>query len=1296
MGVGGATFDFPGDMFQWTGGWLSGTGGTLINDGVINIDGGSGINKDGTLDNFGTVVQSGSSNFILHSDNEAPSVLQNEQGASYLIEGDAGISIGGVSEIDNAGVIRKTGGSGTSQLAVDGDLINTGTIEAKSGTISLVGTIPQISQGILTAGTWNALNGSSIVFPSGTTITSNQTSVSLDGVGAAITGIQNLSTNSGALSLTNGATFSTAANLSNTGSLAIGADSTVSVNGNFSQSTSASLAVGVGSSTSNSQYGQLAIAGAAALAGSINASTASGFAPAAGATYAIVTYSSETGGTSLSFAGVNSGALSIFQPVVGPTGITLNTVTSPANLVVQPFSVVANAVAGQNLTATYQVDNESTNAATGTWTDSVYLSTQPTLNSNSVLLGRVQQSGVAANGQYTQTVSAPIPGLAPDDYYVIVLADSRGLVPELNRANTELASSNPVEITVASLTLGSSMSGTIADGQDVFEQLTVPAGQDVAISAGLAALEAGELYVGYQTIPTTSTSLASSTSPTETTQQVVIPDAQAGTYYILLAGDTGSGAGEPFTLSAKTLPLQVTGASPSQAGNSGTTTLTIQGAEFTSGTSVSLELHGSGTAIAASQDTEQGSTTLFAQFNLSGAAPGVYDVVVTSGGQHATDPSAFTVTSSAAPGHISYNLSVPSISRPGRIAYLTLTYTNDGSSDALAPLFVVSVASNNATIGLPGQTSFTDSSVQILGIENSGPAGTLPPGYQGTIQIPYESTTLTQGASINFSLQVLTGDSTPMNWSSLETSLQPSYIPNAAWPAVFANLTASLGSTTAGYLAALDNEATYLSQLGEYTDDVQRLFGFAINSANDALTSGSIDSVTDASFPVPGAIPLEFDRQFNASISGRDTLGPFGMGWTDNWQISASADSQGNVTISDDGSLLYFAINSDGTYTPAPGEYGTLTLNAGAYQYVETDGTVIAFNPNGTLNYEQDTNGNRITAGYNSSGNLTSLTAANGSAITITYNAQGLISSITEPGNQTTTYTYDSSGQHLLTFTDVFGTTTYIYATGPTAADANALTSLTFADGTGIEWSYDARGRLATAGRLNGTGPEAETETYAYPAPGEYTVIDADGNTTATFNDDQGNLDETIDALGNITRYAYDDNDNLIKVVAPDGTATTYSYDANGNMVSETDPLGYTISFSYNQFAEPLTFTNQEGYVTSYQYDPDGNLAVQTNPDGTTQQYAYNPQGEVTSSTDPDRQTITYAYSIGNRLTARKTCPTVRQIPTRTTATATCAPPTAPAATGRSPTTARICRPRSSSQMARSPWSTVSTAILPN
>ncbi len=1236
IAVGGATFNFPGSFFQWTGGAINGAGGTLTNKGTINLAGSNEkvLYNDGTLDNFGLIIQTGTGNLGLHSDNQAPTILENEPGGSYLIESDSGVNnpSGGETEIDNSGLIQKTAGTGTTTILVNGRLSNTGTIEADSGNISLSATVAQISGNTLKAGTWNALHGSTLVFPGGTTITSNQGNITLDGNGAAVVARSGRTSNSGRLSLMNGASFSTAGDLSNTGSLTVGAASKLAVKGNYTQGANATLAVDIGGSAVSGQYGQLVITGSAALAGTVSTMFIDGFSPTAGDSYQIATFASETGGSSLAFAGLGSGAYSYIQPAVNATAIDLATTMSAADLSIEPFSVAANGTVGQSITIDYQVQNLSANAASGDWYDSFFLSTTTSLNVNALSIGNVEHSGgVTAQGSYTGTITATLPGVAPGQYYVIGEIDSKGLVPDVDRANDVAASSNPINVAIPSATLGESVSGTIDNGQDAFYQITVPAGQDLAIDASFAALQGGELYVGYQSVPTTSTYLASSTSATQITQQVVIPETQAGVYDILLHGDTGSTGGKPFTLSTVSLPLQVSDVSPMAAGNAGTTTLTIQGAEFTASAAVSLVPHAGGKPIAATQVTFQGSTTVFARFNLAGAEAGGYDVVVTDGAQKATEPSAFTVTSNASPGQISYNLSVPLVSRPGRIAYLTLTYSNDGGSNALAPLFVVSVTSDNATIGLPGETSFVGSSIQVLGIESTGPAGTLPPGYQGTLLIPYESTTLVTGASIKFSLQVMTGDGTPMNWSSLESTLQPSYMSSAAWSAVFANLTASFGPTTDTYLAALDNEATYLSQLGEYTDDVQRLFGFAINTANDPATSGSLDLVTDGSFPVPGAIALDFVRQFNSSISGRDTMGPLGMGWTDNWQISASANSDGNVTISDDGSLLYFAKQISGSYLEAPGEYGTLALVSGAYQYIQTDGTTIAFNTDGTLNYERDTNGNRITAGYSSGGELTSLTDSNGSAITIGYNAQGLISQITGPSGQSTSYKYDASGEHLLTVSDEFGKSTYTYASGPTAADANALTSITLADGTGLEYTYDALGRLATEGGLGG----AETQTYAYPAPGEIAVTNADGNTTSIFGDDRGNLAEMIDPLGNITRNTFDANGNLVKTVAADGTTTTYTYDANGNMTSETDALGNKVQFTYNLLAEPLTFVNQQGDATSYQYDAAGNLLETMNPNGTNQHNVYNALGEVASSTDADGETITYAYNSDAQLIAQ-------------------------------------------------------------
>ena len=162
-------------------------------------------------------------------------MLKIEPGASYLIESDSGVDnpFGGETEIENAGTIEKTAGTGTSTILVNGTLSNTGTIESDSGTVSLEATMAQVSQGTLTAGTWNALNGSTLVFPSGTSIATNQASITLDGAGATIAAISGLSSNSGSFSLTDGGGFTTSGNFSNTGSLTIGAGSTLAVTGDY-------------------------------------------------------------------------------------------------------------------------------------------------------------------------------------------------------------------------------------------------------------------------------------------------------------------------------------------------------------------------------------------------------------------------------------------------------------------------------------------------------------------------------------------------------------------------------------------------------------------------------------------------------------------------------------------------------------------------------------------------------------------------------------------------------------------------------------------------------------------------------------------------------------------------------------------------------------------------------------------------------------------------------------------------------------------------------------------------------
>ena len=104
VGLGGLTLNFPGSMLQWAGGRIDTTTGDVTNLGTINISGSDLLANDGTLDNFGSIIQAGSGSLTLHSDGSRPTTLKNEPGASYVFQADSGIN-GDTGAIVNAGKI---------------------------------------------------------------------------------------------------------------------------------------------------------------------------------------------------------------------------------------------------------------------------------------------------------------------------------------------------------------------------------------------------------------------------------------------------------------------------------------------------------------------------------------------------------------------------------------------------------------------------------------------------------------------------------------------------------------------------------------------------------------------------------------------------------------------------------------------------------------------------------------------------------------------------------------------------------------------------------------------------------------------------------------------------------------------------------------------------------------------------------------------------------------------------------------------------------------------------------------
>src|SRR5207244_999340 len=124
----------------------------------------------------------------------------------------------------------------------------------------------------------------------------------------------------------------------------------------------------------------------------------------------------------------------------------------------------------------------------------------------------------------------------------------------------------------------------------------------------------------------------------------------------------------------------------------------------------------------------------------------------------------------------------------------------------------------------------------------------------------------------------------------------------------------NVGSNRATLQAAEDADASYLSQFGKVSFDPAQFIGFELQKAGDF-----------------------------GQIAARYYLGALGRGFVAPFEIHATTDSAGNVTIQDGPDVRAFAKNSDGTYRSMPGDTGTLTLVGGAFHIKELDGVETVF-----------------------------------------------------------------------------------------------------------------------------------------------------------------------------------------------------------------------------------------------------------------------------------------------------------------------------------------------------------------
>ncbi len=730
--------------------------------------------------------------------------------------------------------------------------------------------------------------------------------------------------------------------------------------------------------------------------------------------------------------------------------------------------------------------------------------------------------------------------------------------------------------------------------------------------------------------------------------RLAVPYAAPGIWYVLVYGDRIS-VPSTFTLLVEPRVIFTLGATPDIGGVGERSYVTIAGLGFVPGTQFDLVPVGGGVTIPGQQVSINSTSQATAMFDLTGATLGNYDIRAKqpSGSSHSL-PGGFQVEELGI-GMFEHHVILPGALGRHGVATLYVEYANIGTVPIAAPILVLGSEdpdnSDRPLLTLDQSlvtqgfwtSAIPDGFANSVQIYASGATpGVLQPGER--IRIPVYYAGLQQpwdfnDTAVEFELGTHTaGDTTAIDWPSLEAELRPDWIAPDVWPAVFDTLRTQIGTTWGDYVRMLADNALYLGRLGEHVNSINQLYGFEIKQALGLGPIGTLASAVDAAVPTPG-LSLSFERSFGNTITERYGVGPFGRGWTASWQVSLETLADGTVIVHESAdSQRRFQPDSRhaGTFFSQTGDTGVLTTVPGGFELTETSGLKTRFLANGKLSFVRDINGNQITAGFTSN-LLTSLTHSSGGSVTLTYNAAGLISSVADSTGRSTTFAYDASNKHLLSATGPSGTTNYTYATGLGAHLEHALLTVTAHDGVTTHFDYDPQGRIS-ASYLN---DHFERVDYAYGTAGSVTITNAAGTSGKVYFDHRGLVLRTEDDAGNYVVNQYNADLQLIQSTDSLGRVTSFTRCDCGRPKTITDAYGRTIlTFTLGgPNNAPTAFADANGNLTQYAYDAVGNLTRTTYADGTFEQATYDAHGNLDITTNRRAQTVDRTVNAAGQVT---------------------------------------------------------------
>jgi hypothetical protein len=396
----------------------------------------------------------------------------------------------------------------------------------------------------------------------------------------------------------------------------------------------------------------------------------------------------------------------------------------PVDLVASNVSTPVAVMRGAQATFTWDVTNGSGASFVGSWTDNVFLSTDAVWDLGDVLFGAFETEVLAGDPlDPTDTIqiqgTGTVPPLTPGPYYAIVHCDVFNQVGELDETNNDDVSPGTFNATVTPLVLGTELVVDLPADKDLFFEFDALGGETLGVSLDHASETAWtNLLVRHGQVPTPGQFDFASPQAGLPDQELVIPTALAGKYYVLARGIVAPAPGSASaTILAESLPFRVTSVLPPRVGD-GDVTLRIGGSLFTPGATFQLRHAVTLDTVAAGATVVEDATSARATFSLLGEALGFYDLLADSGGQQFVVPAAIEVEPATSLVAI-VDLLVPPAFREGLTSNARLRLQNQANVDIPFTLATITAREDPALSFYPendpNESAPTKGLVQELG-----------------------------------------------------------------------------------------------------------------------------------------------------------------------------------------------------------------------------------------------------------------------------------------------------------------------------------------------------------------------------------------------------------------------------------------------------------------------------------------------------------------------------------------------------------------------------------------------------